>query len=120
MSANSLRAADLDQFTGSEHWYRHPLYPSITYTDGAHHVAEAGGAFWLLDVIVSHQHDARVRRHEFQVWTLKVAADRTGTVTCEDGDGAVITTQSIPFTDFPLQEVTLWLQNAVIFLPSEY
>ena len=66
-----LRTTDLDQFTGSEHWYRHPLYPSITYTDGAHHVAEAGGAFWLLDAIVSHQHDARVRREEFQIWTLQ-------------------------------------------------
>lgn len=58
MSSPTLRASDLAQFTGSECWYRHPLYPSITYTDAAQYVAEAGGAYWLLDAIVSHQHDA--------------------------------------------------------------
>lgn len=75
---------------------------------------------WLLDAIVSHQHDARVRSEPFQVWTLKVADDRTAVLTCEDGDHGVVTSQAIAFTDFPLPEITLWLQNDVIFLPSEY
>lgn len=120
MSSPTLRASDLAQFTGSECWYRHPLYPSITYTDGAQYVAEAGGAYWLLDAIVSHQNDACVRSQEFQVWTLKVAHDRSAVLTCEDGDHALVARQAIAFTDFPLSEITLWLQNNVIFLPSEY
>lgn len=120
MSSQTLRASDLAHFTGSEHWYHHPLRPSITYTDGAHYVAEAGGAYWLLDAIVSHQHDAQVRATAFQVWTLKVSADRTALLTCEDGDHGLVTTQAIAFTDFPLPEITLWLQHGVIFLPSEY
>jgi hypothetical protein len=120
MSSPTLRVSDLAQFTGSECWYRHPLYPSITYTDGAQYVAEAGGAYWLLDAIVSHQHHARVRSEPFQVWTLKVAQDRSAVLTCEDGDHALMASQSIAFTDFPLTEITLWLQNDVIFLPSEY
>jgi len=120
MSSNPLRVSDLALFTGSENWYRHPLWPSITYTDGAQYVAEAGGAYWLLDAIVSHQHDPRVRNEPFQVWTLKVSDDRTAILTCEDGDHGAVTSQAIPFTDFPLTEITLWLQNDVIFLPSEY
>ena len=116
----SLRACDLAHFTGSAHWFRHPLNRSITYTDGARHVAEAGGAFWLLDVIVVHQLDPGLRRRRFQVWTLKVAADRSARLVCEDGDGNVVATQDIPFTDFPLEEITLFLQNGVILLPSEY
>lgn len=120
MSSTTLRVSDLTQFTGSENWYRHPLWPSITYTDGAQYVAEAGGAYWLLDAIVSHQHDARVRGQEFQVWTLKVSPDRSATLTCEDGDHTLVANQSIAYTDFPLPEITLWLQNDVIFLPSEY
>jgi hypothetical protein len=115
-----LRASDLAQFTGSECWYRHPLNRSITYTDGAQYVAEAGGAYWLLDAIVSHQHDARVLAEPFQVWTLKVADDRSALLICEDGDHGLVTSQVIEFTDFPLTEITLWLQNSVIFLPSEY
>ena len=120
MSSPTLRASDLAQFTGSECWYRHPLYPSISYTDGAQYVAEAGGAYWLLDAIVSHQHDPRVRNEPFQVWTLRVAQDRSAMLTCEDGDGAAVASQAVAFTDFPLSEITLWLQNEVIFLPSEY
>ena len=120
MSSPTFRASDLAQFTGSECWYRHPLYPSITYTDGAQYVAEAGGANWLLDAIVSHQHDVRVRHEPFQVWTLRVAPDRSAVLTCEDGDHGMVAGQAIAFTDFPLPEITLWLQNDVIFLPSEY
>ena len=120
MSSKPLRASDLLSFTGSEHWYRHPLWPSITYTDGAYYVAEAGGAYWLLDAIVSHQHDPRVRAEPFQVWILKVGEDRSAVLTCEDGDHTCVTSQVISFTDFPLPEITLWLQNNVIFLPSEY
>lgn len=120
MSSKPLRASDLAQFTGSECWYRHPLSPTITYTDGARYVAEAGGAYWLLDAIVSHQHDPRVRGEDFQVWTLCVAEDRTALLTCEDGNAEFVTSQVIGFTDFPLPVITLWLQNNVIFLPSEY
>jgi len=120
MSSKTLRASDLAQFTGSECWYRHPLYPSITYTVGAQYVAEAGGAYWLLDAIVSHQRDACVRSEPFQVWTLRVEPDHSAVLTCEDGDHGLITSQAIAFTDFPLPEITLWLQNEVIFLPSEY
>jgi hypothetical protein len=120
MSSKTLRASDLMQFTGSACWYRHPLNSSITYTEGARYVAEAGGAYWLLDAIVAHQLDARVSGEEFQVWTLKVADDRSALLTCEDGDHQPVTSQAISFTDFPLPEITLWVQNRVIFLPSEY
>jgi hypothetical protein len=116
----TLRTSDLDQFTGSEHWYRHWLNPMITYTDGARYVAETGDAYWLLDAIVSHQCQPAVRALDFQVWTLKVADNRTATLSCEDGDHNVAVTQRIEFTDFPLNEIALWFQNEIIFLPSEY
>jgi hypothetical protein len=35
MPTKTLRACDLDQFTGSEKWYRHGLARTITFTDGA-------------------------------------------------------------------------------------
>lgn len=56
---------------------------------------------------------------EVQVWTLKAAEDRSATLTCEDGDHGPFTTQAIAITDFPLPQITLWLQSEVIFLPSE-
>ena len=32
-------------------WYRHALNRAVLFTDGAKHVADAGGADWLLDEI---------------------------------------------------------------------
>ena len=49
MTTATLTTADLSQFTGSENWYRHSLNREILYTEGALYVADAGGAYWLLD-----------------------------------------------------------------------
>jgi hypothetical protein len=49
-----------------------------------------------------------------------VREDRSATLTCGDGDGNIVRTQQIAFTDFPLDEATLWFANGVIYLPSEH
>lgn len=116
-----LTEADLRQFTGTEHWYRHGLNRNILYTDGARFVAEQGGAYWLLDEIAIAQLSSQaVAAEEFQVWKLAVRRDRTATLSCEDGNDNVVYTQEIPFTDFPAPEITLWFQNDTIYLPSEH
>ena len=51
MTTKTLSKSDLAQFTGSENWYRHGINRNVLYTDGAQHVAEHGGAYWLLDEI---------------------------------------------------------------------
>ena len=116
-----LSKHDLAQFTGSDNWYRHGINRSVLFTDGAKHVADEGGAYWLLDAIaICQRHDARVGAEPFQVWKLIVRSDRTATLACGDGNDNVVYTQEIPFTDFPLDEVTLWFANNVIYLPSEH
>jgi uncharacterized protein DUF6876 len=118
---DKLTTSDLRQFTGSEHWYRHGLNRKILYTDGAQYVAEHGGAYWLLDEIALIQpHGTTVAAEGFQVWKLAVRPDRTATLTCEDGNGTIVFSKEIEFTDFPLDEITLWFTNNTIFLPSEY
>ncbi len=116
-----LTKADLMQFTGSETWYRHHLSRKILFTDGAKYLAETAGAYWLLDEIALIQcHRRRVAAEEFQVWKLAVRPDRTATLTCDDGNGEIVFTKRIEFTDFPLAEITLYFANNVIHLPSEY
>lgn len=120
-NAATLTASQLRQFTGSDNWYRHGINRSVLYTDGARYLAEKGGAYWLLDTIaIAQQHEQRVNREEFQVWKLQVRPDRSATVQCDDGNGNIVYTQEIPFTDFPLDEVMLYFANNVIHLPSEY
>lgn len=115
----TLNAADLMQFTGSENWYRHMLARDVLYTDGAKYVAETGGAYWLLDEIAFSQKIPAVRGEEFQCWKLEVCEDSTALLRCDDGNGKVVYSKVIEFTDFPLSEIMLYFTNNVILLPSE-
>lgn len=116
-----LTKADLRQFTGTEHWYRHALVRSVLYTDGAKYLAEAAGAFWLLDEIAFAQKgEKRVAAEAFQVWTLSVNAGRTASLTCDDGNENVVYSKPIEYTDCPLADIQLYFTNDVILLPSEY
>lgn len=117
----SLDPEIMSQFNGSEHWYRHGLVPSITFTDGVKYVADTAGAYWLLDEIaLAQKFNSRVAREEFQVWKLTVKDDASATLVCEDGNCNVVATKPIPFTDFPKEGVTLWFANNTIYLPSEH
>jgi prepilin-type processing-associated H-X9-DG protein len=117
----TLSTADLWQFTGSEHWYRHSLNRNVLFTDGAKYVADTAGAYWLLDEIALIQpYDKRVAAEKFQVWKLVVHPDQRATLTCEDGNVNTVFTKQLDYTDFPLDEITLYFTNNVIYLPSEY
>jgi hypothetical protein len=115
-----LNKTDLLQFTGSETWYRHSIDTKVLYTDGARHVAENGGAYWLFDEIALRQAIPKVTAEEFQLWRLTVNADRTAMLTCEDGNCREVFAKRIEYTDFPLDEITFYFINNVIHLPSEY
>ena len=41
-------------------------------------------------------------------------------LTCEDGNGHVMLTKPIPFTDFPSPGIRLYCCDGTIMLPSEY
>lgn len=117
----TLRASDLTQFTGTEQWYRHGINQAVVFTDGAKYVADIAGAYWLLDEIaVIQPYNRRIAGEAFQVWKLMVHDDLSATLTCDDGNGNIIYTKQIPFTDFPLEEITFYFTGNVILLPSEY
>ena len=116
-----LSKDDLRNFSGSENWYRSAMNRKILFTDGAKYVADEAGAYWLLDEIALSQRYVRpVSREPFQVWKLTVRPDRSATLRCEDGDYNLVFIKEIPFTDFPLDEISLWFANNVIYLPSEH
>jgi hypothetical protein len=84
-------------------------------------MAEGAGAFWLLaEIALIQPYDKRVAAEEFQPWKLVLRSDRTATLTCDDGNGNTVFTKVIEYTDLPLDEITLWYANNVIYLPSEH
>lgn len=120
MTAKTLSKADLAHFTGTETWFRHSLVRRILYTEGVQHVAEHGGAYWLIDEIALNQMVPAIAAEGFQVWRLAVAADNTAILTCDDGNDRVVFTKKLSFTDFPLDEIRFYLVDNTILLPSEY
>jgi hypothetical protein len=116
----TLNEADLAGFTGSENWYQHWLGKSL-YTDGVKYVADNAGAYWLLDEIAISQTRPKVKAEEFQVWTLKVDLEkRKAVLACDDGNGNVVFSKKIEFTDFPLAAITFYYTDSTLLLPSEY
>jgi hypothetical protein len=77
--------------------------------------------YWLLDEIAIIQpYDKAVAAEEFQVWILTVRPDRKATLTCDDGNGKIVFTKEIEWTDFPLDEIKFYFTDNTILLPSEY
>jgi hypothetical protein len=124
-------AAGLIHFTGTEAYHAFNIFmKDVVLTDGASYLAETAGAYWLMDIIGSAtKHTKELRESEFIVWTLKVS-DHKGIVTATADDGPVLYSQPIEYTDFPLDEIVLWVEMGawnpnnpplyVIMLPSEH
>ncbi len=74
---------ELHHFTGSEVWYRHPLYRKFLYTEGVQYVAKNAGAYWLIDKIYALQHKEKINSEPFQFWQLRVKDNATATLTVE-------------------------------------
>lgn len=134
---------ELACFSGTEQWYRHGGFwrHEILLTDGVMYLAENGGrnsgtAFWLIDAIASYQGEKVLARHPFQVWKLIVTEvegqSRCARLVCTNGNNdKPIVEQEIGYTDFLLDEITLYAsvepvdemgkkKRVIILLPSEY
>jgi hypothetical protein len=118
--------AHLAHFTGNSTFVRHGLVRTMIMTEGVVFLAEAACAHWLTDAIASYQQEPQARAEPFQVWRLVVdAATRHAVLAMTDGNTTIpIITQALDHTDFPLDEITLWLvadgDHSVLTLRSEY
>ena len=104
---------------GSESFYQSG-YSTIMYTDGVKDMAEKCRAYWLIDLVISHQLTKTVKYESFQVWQLQRKSGDAFTVVATDGNEREIAQQQIPFSDFRYDMATLWLVNGCIMLPNEY
>ena len=109
--------AELQRFTGTQGYYRN--FTGLLYTDGVRYVAEAAGAYWLIDLVGSHQ--PKLGDTPLQVWKLAVRDDKSALVTMVEDDGRrPRVSQEITFTDFPLREFSFYCISGVMLLKSEY
>lgn len=118
--ANEIKAG-LAGFYGTMEYHRFSVLSPLVITDGVKYLCEKAESFWFLDIIASYQKQCAKDSMlcDMQFWTLKVAEGK-GIVTCDRDKGDTAITQAIPHTDFPLDEIKLYVANGVILLPSEY
>ncbi|MBD3340435.1 MAG: hypothetical protein GF353_15075 [Candidatus Lokiarchaeota archaeon] len=111
---------NLPNFHGTANYYRHSI-GNFKYTDGVKYLAEKAQCYWLLDVVGSYQYLEEVKNAPFQLWELITEKDQTAVVTMkEDSDMPDIIKQKLPYTDFPLEKIRLYLVDNVLMLTSEY
>jgi len=117
-----------DQFICTQNYYSNKNYPFL-YTDGVKYLAENAKAYWILDAIASWQSEFIIKSDQdlsqIQFWKLKVNSDKSAFLICERDLDETVITQKIPFTDFPLRDISLylcdmWLGQGVLTLPSEH
>ena len=110
----------LAQFTGTSAYYR--LSRRHLLTDGTKYLAEKGKCFWMMDAVASHL--CEIGTEDWFVLIRVQVSEGRAEMIYEDGNGGEHARQEIPYTDFPLSEMTLYAcwdqEHWVIMLPSEY
>lgn len=115
-----LDPAILASFIGSTQYWR--INRRCVITDGAKYLADAAGAYWLIDAAASYLIELG-NADWFVLIRLRVC-ERTALLSFEDGSGQLYASQSIPWRDIPLAEQLLYAgwdgSQWVLMLPSEY
>ncbi len=123
--SDSPLSVKLAQFTGTECWYKH-WSQRLLYTDGIDFLQREAKCYWLVDAIASHQSPALDRACDgFQLWILRRDGKDGAILTCQaDSDKPALVKQEIEFTDFPADEIHLYVEGVgarkTVLLPSEH
>lgn len=115
--------SNLNQFYGTDAYHRFsPVARNFVLTDGAKYLADAAGAYWLMDAIASHF--PKYKNEDFVVACLK-RTPNNWKLRITDGNDTQLAAQIIEYSDFPLEEIMLWIEPGednlrVIMLPGEH
>ena len=109
---------DLGQFIGTEKWFKHPLVQRVLYTEGVQYFCEQAGAYWFLDIVATE-----LFTFQDQEGFLSIHLIVTGSkakITADDGNGNILWTKNIDFTDAPEGDWKFYFTGNVVLLTSEY
>lgn len=100
------------------HWTQH-----FVYTEGVRQFAEVNGAYWLIDVIASHQSQIKDDRlRDFQLWLIQVQ-DNAARIQClADSNESPSIEQLVPYTDLPAGDYKFYVERGyamTMMLPEE-
>ena len=112
----------MKQFTGSIglYEYKFPSDHKLLLTDGTDFVLQKFNVAWLFDTILFYQLSGEFGELPFQKWDLIKEPDDKWRLECTDGNNVLLSGRSLFKINFPVDELTLYLENGVVFLPAEH
>ena len=115
---------------GADCVHKHPL-TGLLYTSGVKFTADTFGAYWLIDLIASHQPSILKKLkglglRDFQSWTLHKVGDDWTAEAWNDTPNApssyLLAKQVIGYSDFPEELdpfLDFWVENGTLMLRQE-
>ena len=98
-------AGQLAQFTGTTQYYR--ILPTFVVTDGVKYLMDHAECYWLAQLYGLHLVDINFNDEPFTVLKLKRVGEGARIV-IEDGNGNTLSYHGLDYTDFPMDEITLF------------
>lgn len=111
----------LGHATGTQQWYRVPLFPRTVYTEGVKMVADGGAAWLVTDILAQVSHNPKLRNEPFLVakWTCQLGG-KPAKVEYTNGDEEILETQTYEFTDLENRSIVFFITDGVLMLSTEY
>ena len=103
------------------HKFLYPGKSPILISDGCKFLLDNCDSSFLFDLILKSQELKILRDMPFKIFRLKqMRNDMSWILTCSSNcDQKPIIVKSIPFSKFPLPEITIWVIQNVALLPQE-
>jgi len=115
INKTDLELKELDQFIGSEHYYR--VLNSLI-TDGINYIMQNGYAWLVTDALSVIK--TKLRNEEFLSVKLQVDKENnTADMIITDGNTNILYKQHYEYTDAK-RDLTLFFENNTLMLNSEY
>ena len=118
MKTQNLIIHEMAHFTGTVNYWEHQFFKiSINLTDGANYIRTNCGAYWLFDLITQQTYQ-KDKSYVVKLKNIKESEYIFNVLDWQTDE--IIYQQEIPFSDFPLDQIKLYVLNGVCLLPSEY
>jgi hypothetical protein len=98
--------------------FGHPMR-RFCYSKAVHYLVEQTSAYWLIDLIANWCVDRDIQSEALVICRLTVNQDGSAVVVASDRYGNEMTRQTIPDTDFPLDEIALLLDDVELVILDE-
>jgi len=120
---------NLNNFNGTEQYFKHPLFNKINYTDGIKFIGDNKASWLITDILAVLSHEPKVLKEYKENGFISVRVsfeDNQAKAIYTDGNEKVLFSQNYKYTDFlnyfelNENELSLFYTNDVLMLGSEY